>query len=559
VALWIILKEILLLLCAAYFLGVLAQRLKQSPILGYLMAGTIIGPLLFNAQAVFDVAELGVALLLFSIGLEFSLQRLKSMGRIALGIGTLQVCITMFLFAAVFSFFFPFKQAVILGAMGSLSSTAVVLRVLADRAEIDSSRGRNALGILLLQDIAVVPLVLMVSVMNQQVGGGILWSLLQTLAAAAGIVVAFYLLFYIIFPRLLMTEGLFTNRELFVILTLATALGSIWMAHALGLSPALGAFLAGMLLGESPFATQIRTDIGSIRTLFVTLFFTSIGMLANPGWFVSNMLAVFFWLMMVFLIKSLVIYGICRVFKMSALLAMATGFTLGQIGEFSFVLAGAALSGDLISRDTFNMVVSVSILSLFVAPYMVIYAFPLAKRILKKIMPKYDVRPEAETQQIHEAECGIGIVGFGPAGQRVAATMLERGLRPFVIEMNPKTARIARERGLKVHLGDAAFGEILSHAGVQNASIMVVTLPDPRTARLVISNIRLTAPQATIIARGRYHISIPELEKAGSRFVVDEENGVGNAMAQKITECMRQGSEIFLACGLAGEEPTVVQ
>lgn len=301
---WNLLAEILLLISTAFVLGALAQRLKQSPILGYLMAGTIIGPLLFNSRAVFDVAELGVALLLFSIGLEFSFRRLKSMGIVALVGGSLQVVMTLGIFTGLLSIFMPVKSAVALGAIATLSSTAVVLRVLVDRAEIDSVRGRNALGILLFQDIAVVPLVILVSVLSKgNSGGPFLILLLKTLGSAAGIAIVFYLLFYRVFPLMMSSSGIFANRELFVLLTIAAAIGSIWAAHSLNLSPALGAFLAGMLLGESPYATQIRADIGSIRTLFVTLFFTSVGMLADPRWFASHWPLVFMWLSVVLAVK----------------------------------------------------------------------------------------------------------------------------------------------------------------------------------------------------------------------------------------------------------------
>jgi CPA2 family monovalent cation:H+ antiporter-2 len=286
---WQVITEILLLLGVAFVFGFLAQWLKQSAVIGYLIAGGLLGPIMFSRHVVSGVAELGVSLLLFSIGLEFSFRRFKSMGSVALAGGTLQVLATMLVFGFLFSLRFPFRTALVLGAMVALSSTAVVLRILIDRTEIDSIRGRNALGILLVQDMAVVPLVLLVAMLSHGGDlGDIFIRIAQTVAAALGLVITFYLLFYHLIPRVLLTRGLFSNRELVVLLTIVMALGSTWLAHALGLSPALGAFLAGMLLAESPFAGQIRSDIGSLRTLFVTLFFTSIGMLANPGWFIAN-------------------------------------------------------------------------------------------------------------------------------------------------------------------------------------------------------------------------------------------------------------------------------
>lgn len=224
-----------------------------------------------------NVAELGVALLLFSIGLEFSFSRLKQMGTRAFLIGILQIVVTLGVFAVIFTFRGPIRQALAMGAIIALSSTAIVLRVLVDRSEIDSIHGRNALAVLLTQDAAVVPLVLLVTVMGH--GGdmqGVAFQILKTLAAAGGLAAVFYLLFYLVIPKVLMAGGLFANRELVVLLTITIAIGSTWTAHAIGLSPVLGAFIAGMLLAESPFATQIRSDIGSLRTLFVTLFFTGI-------------------------------------------------------------------------------------------------------------------------------------------------------------------------------------------------------------------------------------------------------------------------------------------
>ena len=225
------------------------------------------------------------------------------------------------------------SAAVVLGAMVALSSTAVVLRILVDNAAIDSVHGRNALGILLLQDVAVVPLVLLVTILTKGGSGqAIAIHIAKTVAGATLLVIAFYFLFYHLAPRILMTRGVFANRELVVMLAIISALGSIWAGHAMGLSPALGAFLAGMLLAESPFATQIRSDIVGIRTLFVTLFFTTVGMLANPLWFIKHLHLVAIALAVVVCGKTAIIYVIVRILKHKPVQALATGLTLAQIG-----------------------------------------------------------------------------------------------------------------------------------------------------------------------------------------------------------------------------------
>ena len=553
---WHLLMEIVLLLAVAFLLGAIAQKLKQSSIIGYLIAGAVVGPLLFNAEAVRQVAELGVALLLFSIGLEFSFSRLKKLGSIALVGGTLQVSISLALFAILLLPFFKLSTAIAIGAMAALSSTAVVLRILVDRSAIDSVHGRNALGILLLQDIAVVPLVLLVTVLTQGGSvGEIALHLGKTMGAAFILVVVFYFLFYHLVPRILMAQGLFANRELVVLLAIIIALGSVWIAHSLGLSPALGAFLAGMLLAESPFATQIRSDIVSIRTLFVTLFFTSVGMLADPLWLVQHIQWVILGLLLVFGVKTLIVYVIARFFNNEPIHALSTGFTLAQIGEFSFVLAAAAYEGALIDADQFALVLSITILSLLLAPYMVVHAerwslLTLTRLFRTKRQYKEQTHSHTQSGQMH-----VLIIGFGPAGQQVAHSLKNQNVHSHVIELNPHTAAKARHMDLHVHIGDATSSDMLNHIGVQAICAAVITLPDPKTCRDVIANLKLLLPGIPILTRSRYHRYIQELKNRGATMVVDEETTVGQTLADSLITLMQEPNQEAMACALTGERP----
>jgi len=296
VSLWTALLDVLILLLAAMLLGSLCERLKQSALLGYLLAGTLLGPNALdwmpNHTAVATIAELGIALLLFTIGLEFSWRRLRSIGPIALGGGTVQVLLTSVLAAGVCLMLgLGGRAALAFGAMIALSSTACVVRLLVSRAEIDGVYGRNALGILLLQDIAVVPLVLVVTALGSKNSGSVAQVGLEmgrAVVVAAVLVGALFLLLNYLVPLLLNTEQAARNRDLPILLAIVTGVGTAWVSHTLGLSPVLGAFIAGLLLAESPFATQIRADIASVRTLFVTLFFSSIGMLCNPAWVLEH-------------------------------------------------------------------------------------------------------------------------------------------------------------------------------------------------------------------------------------------------------------------------------
>jgi CPA2 family monovalent cation:H+ antiporter-2 len=339
---------------------------------------------------------------------------------------------------------------------------------------------------------------------------------------------------------------------LVVLLTILLAVGSIWAAHSVGLSPSLGAFLAGMLLAESPFAAQVRSDIGSIRILFVTLFFVSIGMLADPGWFLANWSVVFAWLFLVIIGKTLIVYLIFLFFKIGHGQALATGISLSQMGEFSFVLGTIAKTGGLIDGDVFALIVSVTIFSMFIAPYAVSYAVPLARWSVGRFSSRQRSLMMQQEKNGRTTSGSILIIGFGPAGREVAEALIKENLRPQVIELNPKTAQIARGKGLAVHLGDASGAEMLEQGGIHEACIAVVTVPDPRSAAQIIRTIHFLSPKLPVIARSRYQIAVPELQKTGAA-VIDEEHTVGRAIAREVIEVLRQPHNAAMACALAGQ------
>ena len=552
---WPLLIKLFLLLLTAYAAGILAQRFRQSAIVGYLLAGSIVGTLLFDYDTVSSVAELGVALLLFSIGLEFSFQHLKTLGKDLLSGGTLQVLMTLIVVTAIMRLFIPTSQAVVIGCAFAVSSTAIVLRVLLDKTQMDSNRGRMSLGILLVQDIAVVPLVLLVSLMGE---AGTLTSAAlrigKVFAAAGGLVLVFYLMFHQIIPWILKREGLFANRELTILMAILSAMGAIGGAHMIGLSPALGAFLAGMLLAESPFATQIRSDIDAIRTLFVVLFFTSIGMLLDLTWMATHIHLVLPAVLAVFAIKALIIYFIFIMLRMNHQVALGTGITLGQVGEFAFVLVTAGRDGGIIGPELFTGVVSITMLSMFLAPYMVTYADPLAEKILTWMSK----RPAATATHQDEPEpCKKAlIIGFGPAGKKVAHNLKAMGAVPEIIELNPSAIESATSEGVVLYLGDATKADVLEHAGIRDAVVIVVTVPDSRTAAATVRMIRSLMPRVMIIARGRYHRHNSLLEDAGASLVVDEEQMVGEGLATATADHLLETNILTMACRMIGRKPS---
>ncbi|XAM00823.1 cation:proton antiporter [Phycisphaeraceae bacterium D3-23] len=544
--LWNVLFDILALLLAAIVLGALCERLRQSPILGYLAAGTLFGPnalgIIANADEVATLAELGVALLLFTIGLEFSWSRLKRLGPAALGGGGVQVLLTMALAAAAAaSLGLPTRTSLAIGAIVALSSTACVLRLLMARAEMESSHGRHALGILLMQDIAVVPLVLLVTVLG---GQGTLQEVaidvLKTLGWACVLVAVLYLLLNQVLPRVLHFDSLHRNRDFPILMAIVTGLGSAWASHKFGLSPALGAFVAGMLIAESPFATQVRADVASIRTILVTLFFSSIGMLGDPAWFIQHLSSVLGLVLAIVLGKALVIWAVLRLFRLTHANALAAGLCLAQVGEFSFVLAAIG-RGNVISNELFALIISATITTLFFTPYLVAFAPRFSRAVVNRLR-SFDLISqgvEAGSAKAEVAKSHLVIIGFGPAGQAVGRAFLRQAERVTVIDTNPSMVYDAKHLDFVGHIGDAMHPDVLEHIGIRSATAAVVTVPDPAAAIAIVELIRSIAPHVHIIARARYHRYFADLQSSGADEVVDEEQFVGARLAARLRKRLK--------------------
>ncbi len=534
--LWSALFDVLVLLFAAFVLGAVCERFRQSAILGYLLAGTLLGPntlnFISNEEEVKAVAELGVALLLFTIGLEFSWHRLRQMGAVAFGGGTLQVLVTMALAGGTaFLLGLGVSEAIVVGAVLALSSTATVLRILMVRAEFESIHGRQALGILLLQDIAVVPLVLLVSVLGGKEEG---WGILLLVAKMVGIALALVLVFYFVFnkviPHILDTGPVRRNRELPTLLAVVMGLGSAWATHKLGLSPAFGAFVAGMLLAESPFATQIRADVISLRTLLMTLFFSSIGMLGDPVWIARNWTLVIGLVLGITIGKAFVVWAILRLFRQTHVNALAAGICLAQVGEFSFVLAEVA-RGQVIGEELFSLIVSATIITLFLTPFFVAMAPRFSSFVGRTVLKEARLARQEGSTGIRNP---VLIVGFGPAGQAVGEALQENGIAASVVDHNRKLVELAKSMGLHGQVGDATHADVLEHMHVASASIVAITIPDRAGCRTIIRLVKSLSPRATIVVRARYHAHRLELEQAGAHVVVDEEEQIGSRIAGEV-------------------------
>ena len=535
---WQLLLDIVILLGVGALLGALLERFQQSAIVGYLLAGALMGPNVLHVvqgtDEVLAISELGVALLLFAIGLEFSWARLRQMGNLAFGGGLVQVLATTAIGAGIATLAgLGAPAAFAIGAICALSSTACVLRELTSRAEVQSVHGERALGILLFQDMAVVPLVLIVSVLA---AGGtaneIFFGVLRTAGIGLGLVFVLYLIFHIIVPKLLGSTAVLSNRELPLLIAVASGLGSGVAAHSAGVSPALGAFVAGMLLAGSPFAVQVQADVSSLKTLLLTLFFTAMGMLTDFEWIASNALLVAAAVVLVVLGKSAIVWVALRLFRARSQSALAAGICLGQIGEFSFVLAELGRE-TLFDEQVFMLIVSTTVITMILTPYLVGKAPTLASRFVRSSKPTSDEAARGETTE------HVLVVGFGPAGRAAAERIAELGCHVVVVDQNPAATRDARALGYSSVAGDAHYVEVLEHAGLKDAISVVVTVPAATSALSILRQVRASAPEAMVMVRARFHRSLPELRAAGAHVIIDEEHEVGRLCAETFEEHFR--------------------
>lgn len=534
---WRVLAQVLVVLCGATLLGLAVQRLKQNAVVGYLLAGVLLGPRVLRVAesdgTVRMLAELGVALLLFTVGLEFSLKRLRALGATVAWLGALQIVATAgAVYLAASALGLAPLAAFTAGMAVAFSSTTVVLRIVSERGELDSSHGRTALGILLLQDVAVIPAMLLVPALAEAGKG---WEGMTALAYALlkglGLLVAIYGVVRWLVPGMMLWAASRQNRDIPVLLSVSVCIGCSWASHAVGLSPILGAFAAGIILAESPLADQIRADVIPLRAAFLPLFFSSIGMLAAvPGG--TGIVFLIVLVAALIVVKTVLVVLLGLALRQPPATAIRTGIVLAQIGEFSFVLLESGFREGLVDAQVFQILLSASVGTLLLTPLLIHHSGTMAAA-LAGIISRFaavsgaGAAPSPDAMRDH-----VIVVGFGPAGQQVAQELRSHGVACLVVDLNPRTAASTSEE-LPIEYGDATQPEILEHARVQTARAVVVTVPDPFAARLTISQVRKLAKPIPIIARVRYNIYQQSLLAAGADRLVNEEVLVGRQLARE--------------------------
>jgi len=517
------LASLVLIFLAALASAYVLNRLRQPPLIGFLLAGALLGPfglgLASDIETVGTLAELGVVLLLFTVGLELELPNLKRLGRIVWLAGPVQVLGTIALiFIAGLLAGGNTRRAVFFGFLVALSSTAIVLTLLLERRELDSPQGRLLVGILIFQDLAVVPMMLAIPALAGGSGPG-----LPAALTAAGKTVAIGALLFLgarfLVPRLLHAVAQTRQQAIFVVAVLCLVLGTALASEWAGLSAALGAFLAGLAISESDYGHQAMSDIAPFRDAFNALFFVSIGMLFDPRTLVREPVLVGTLLLVILVGKAAIAAIPVGLLGYGLRLAIIVGFSLAQIGEFSFVLLNEGKATGLIRADLYQAFLGAALISMAATPWLSERGY----RIAAKLASGARLPARASEGSGLPVEDHVLVFGFGHMGETLSR-VLARAQVPFrVLDLNPERVRKGKARGVPIGYGDTTSVSVLKHAGIEHARAIVVLLSDPRGARQTISLSRRLAPRVFVLARTRYLAEIPDLVALGADDVVAEE------------------------------------
>jgi len=525
--------EMTLTLLASAVAGVLAFRvLKLPPILGYLAVGVLIGPralgLAADDKTVKDFAEFGVVFLMFSIGLEFSLTKLRTMRKIVFGFGASQVFLTMILaipMGYVLRFIsplsLPWHVLLALGGALAMSSTAIVIKLLAERMELDSPHGKNAVGVLLFQDLVVIWLLILVPSLGKN-PGDIVFALGL---ASVKILIALVLIFYIgqrLFSYWFKLVAGLQSQELFMLNLLFVALGMAAITESLGLSMALGAFIAGMLIAETPYRYQVEEGIQSFRDVMLGLFFITVGMLVDIGVVYRNAPLVLALLVGPLLVKFAIIAGLARKFGSSPGVAIRTGLCLTQAGEFGFVLLNQIDALDWINPDLSQAVLASMLISMLISPVLIQYSDKIALRFSRNEWLSQSLNLTKIASQSVRYDNHVIICGFGRAGQNLASMLELENIKYLALDLDPDRVLEASEAGNSVVYGDARKTNTLNASGISRAKAVVISFNNTPAAMRVLNAVKEVSPDIPILVRTSDDADLEKLQKAGATAVIPE-------------------------------------
>lgn len=527
-----LLQDILILLAFAVVIVFALQRVKIPSIIGYLLTGVVIGPYglsLINAvEEVELLSEIGVILLLFVIGMELSIKQLASIKKTIFIGGFLQVGITVVVVGLIYYLLdFPWNEAVFVGFLFSLSSTAIVLKTLQDRNEISAPHGRNALAILIFQDIIVVPMMLvapLIAGVSADVGISVFSLIIKSVVV---LVITLVSARYVV-PRLMHAVARTNSKELFLLVTITLCFAVAFLTSEIGLSLALGAFIAGLIISESEYSHQATSVILPFRELFTSFFFVSVGMLLDLQFFITHIPVILLLVVIVFLLKSSIASIAIAVLGYPTRTILLTGLSLFQVGEFAFILSKVGITYNLLSPQTNQYFLSVSIISMILTPFVIIFSDTIVNRFIgvsKKLgldstIPSEKGKLEVTDQAL---ENHLVIIGYGVNGSNLAKAAASSNIPYVIIEMNAATVRREKAKGLPIIFGDATQDHILETIHLSNARAAVIAISDNLATRTIIRNIRALSDSLYLVVRTRYVKETSELIALGADDVIPEE------------------------------------
>jgi len=524
-----LLQDIVIIFGLSIVVLFICHRFRVPTIVGFLLTGIMAGPhglrLIEAIHEVEILAEVGVVLLLFTIGIEFSFRSLVQIKKSVLLGGSLQVTLTL-----ITAFFIArylgqaFGQAVFIGFLAALSSTAIVLKLIQERAEVDSPHGRTTLAILIYQDVIIVPMILFTPLLAGATGN-LGESLLILTAKGIGIIVLVIFSARWIVPQALYQIARTRNRELFLLSVVVICLAVAWITSSMGLSLALGAFLAGLIISESEYSHQALGNILPFRDVFTSFFFVSIGMLLDVSFLFQQPALIVLIVLAVLALKTVVAGSVTLLLGFPLRTGILVGLGLSQVGEFSFILSKTGIEHGLLAGDVYQMFLSVSVLTMAATPFIIAAAPRIADIVLRLPLPrrlKSGLYPAQEIEKTSKKDHLI-IIGFGVNGRNLARAARTGAIPYVIIEMNPEVVREQSAKGEAIYFGDAAQEAVLQYADIKDARIVVVAINDATATRRITEIVRKLNTKVHLIVRTRYLQEMQPLHELGADEVIPEE------------------------------------
>ena len=524
---------VIVLLIIALSFNIPFAKFKVPPIIGYIFTGIIVSNIFnLDKHTIEMIAELGIVFLMFMIGLEFSPEKLKSMKKEVFGFGFAEMAIVSSIFGGVFYFLFDvdIRIALILGSAIALSSTAIVLKLLNESREISKPYGKIALGILLFQDIAVIPILIAISIIVNK-DANLTQLILKTIGGFIALGMFIWIYGKYIAPFIISHASKTKSDEIFISTVLLVVLVAAEIAHFFGLSYSLGAFLAGMILSETKYKYQIEADLVPFRDILLGVFFVSVGLMVNIHFVVNNILSILLMTIAFMLTKALIIYLMLKMFVKHNRIAIKTGFILSQIGEFAFVIFALLGKYSLVDNDLLQKLVVVVVISMILTPFILRYIYKIADIFDKDIQnfEEFEIKPA-------EVKGHIILIGYDKIGQRVAKKLTRAGINYVAVDKQIELVKQGLKNGDNVIFGNAANKRVLESLNIEDAIAVIITTLNEEHTHLITENILDVNPNLNIIVLTDDEVE-KEFYKNHSVYVVDKSKELAEKLIQLALRC----------------------